>query len=273
MKNFQYIFIIASIFLTNVYSEVEDRDTLNETIRAGSGVRDVLVMVRTNMCKVYQPTKTLKKCNIKTFKVEAALRNYACNCLPENFDSFPIKTNQVDLSWHMGKNGKPIDDIDAACTRLRDAYTCIVMDAVDEILDHPNPSTGELRDQCGRYTEFEYFIDTNKEIVCGPTNNPEFVNHLEDDEKCLKAVCEIERQFANEVFYLIGDDPLQFQADNLALGNYEIYDDATECRSQHNGYGANACCGDYPLRFPYVEFIKTCCNDGIAVLLGQCGQV
>lgn len=235
-----------------------------------NGVNNLITMVRTNICRVFHPTKSLRKCPARLDEVETALRNYGCNCLPANFDDESHISGGTGDSWHMGKNGRPISDVDAACTRLRDAYTCLVIDTDDGVLTHPDSASPDNQDYCGRFTGYEMHLDGNDEVVCGPETDPEYAAGNAEDV-CRKAACEVERQFASEVFSLIGADPEAFATNNAA--DYNIHTDATKCVNTNNGHGVSECCGDFPLRYPFIPFIKTCCDNGgifTPTLIGEC---
>lgn len=235
-----------------------------------NGVNNVVNMVRTMICRVFHPTKSLRKCGARDQEVEDALRNYGCNCLPSNFDDEPTTDGGLHDSWHMGKNGRPISEVDAACTRLRDAYTCIVIDTDDSVMTHPDAASPDNQDYCGRFTTYEYHIDNDKEVICGPESDPEYASGATEDV-CRKAACDLERQFAAEVFNLIGADPDVFAANNAA--SYNIHSDPTLCINTNNGHGVSECCGDFPLRYPFIPFIKTCCEVGgqsIPIPIGEC---
>lgn len=262
-----------SLFVAGAYSIPQSNDFNSAAFRAANnnnGILNLVTMVRTNICRVFYPTKSLRKCPAKIPETEDALRNYGCNCLPANMDDDPIISTSGHQSYHMGKNGRPISDLDSACTRLRDSYTCIVIDTDDGLLSNPDSASPDNQDYCGRFTEYEMHIDANKEIICGPESDPEYASGAAEDI-CRLRVCEIERQFAAEAFTLLGDDPSDFQAANTA--NYGIHSDASQCVNTNNGHGVSECCGDYPLRSPYIPFIKTCCNNaGVfsPTLIGEC---
>lgn len=237
-------------------------------IRADNeGIDFVANMVRTNICRHFFPTRRIGKCPVLNKHVRSMLRNYACNCFPENYDAEPQTTNsKAKPSWHMGANGKPVDEIDAACRRLRDRYTCITFDVENEVLAHPDPSSPDNQDYCGRLTTYEYHIDADKEIICGPETNPEYAANNPEDE-CRKAVCNIERQFADEVFTHIGDNAQQYEIDNADM--YSLFNDNSQCVSGNNGHAVSECCGSYPLRVPFIPFIKTCCDMGNGIFEPQ----
>lgn len=246
----------------------------HELCPGGRGVRDsngadaLLYMVRAMYCQSEYPDRSLSKCPGKIHEFRAALRNYGCNCFPENFDG-PPSFNGRDNSWHMGKNGKPINEVDAACTRLRDAYTCITIDVENNLLQDQDSDSVHLQDKCGRHTAYDYYIDDDKNVICGSTNDPEYASNQPEDQ-CAKHVCNMERQFASEVWAII-DDPENFVVENAA--DYGISEDESVCVNMNNGRSVSECCGAYPNRQPYIPFLKTCCQvgDGFeAVYHGEC---
>lgn len=239
--------------------------------RAGAnGAEAVINMVRTNICRVFHPTRKINKCPVRNSHVDAMIRNYGCNCFPENFDDLP-QTVGGKKSWNMGRNGKPIDPIDAACGKLRDAYTCVTFDVENAIYPDPDPSSPDEQDKCGRQTIYDYHIDNDKNVICGPVEDPEYANS-DPSEECRKVVCNIERQFADEVFSHIGGDVVAYQDDNP--GKYDVFSDSSICVSGNNGNAVSECCGTYPSRVPFIPFIRTCCDMGNGVFeakyVGDC---
>lgn len=230
--------------------------------RSGAnGAEAVINMVRTNICRVFHPTRKINKCPVRNSHVKDMLRNYGCNCFPENFDDLK-QTADGNKSWNMGRNGKPIDEVDAACGRLRDAYTCITFDVENALYPDPDPGSPDEQDKCGRFTIYEYHIDDDKNVICGPADDPEYAN-ADPSEQCRKIVCDIERQFADEVFSHIGADVRAYETANSA--KYDVFSDSNICISGNNGNAVSECCGAYPNRHPFIPFIKTCCDMGNGV--------
>jgi len=223
------------------------------------GTKHLLQMIRSEICKTYHSDKSLRKCPAKATHIEAALRNYGCNCWPENFDDVPAKKNGVTESWHMGKNGKPINDLDAACTKLRDSFTCITYDYMDGLLDDPNPISQHMQDGCNRFTIFDFYFDDDSNIICGKEDDIEYANDLPAN-RCKKASCEIQRQFAIEAAILLGASPSNFPSTNAA--DYNINRDSVRCPKADSAgsVSASQCCGDFPNRLPFNPMFKECCG-------------
>jgi len=279
MKLLTTILCNISLVVSVEFRTLQD-DTIFEdgvTYRAGNGAtggkRADVKFIRTEMCKLYQPTKKLSKCGIDADNVETMLRNYGCNCHPENFDTFGIDNANIQPTYNMGKNGRPLDDLDKACTALRDAYTCIEFDAEKGLFIHPDENSGDSVDLCGRDTEFVFHINTTeKSINCGPSDNKEYENGILATEECPFAVCNIVRKFAEDVAPIISSgSPNAHRTANAGL--YDVYDQPDVCIKQNNGFGANTCCGEYPNRHPFIDFIKVCCDTGTGfhpVFIGEC---
>lgn len=247
--------------------EVNARESVNGLFRADdNGVDQLFDMVRIMICQKYQNDVTLNQCTITDEQISNVLRNYGCNCLPESHDDVPIKAGLLD-SWHMGKNGRPLDFLDEACTRLRDGYTCLVYDVIDDLYDDFNANSAHNQDKCGRSIKYTFHTDEDKNIICGNTNNPEYAQGKAFQE-CSRVACFMERQFATEVFDIIGSDPDQYILDNAAM--YNVFGDNNICVKHRSNGRQSECCGDFPLRQPFHPLVKTCCNDGIARPNGDC---
>jgi len=237
------------------------------------GNKPLLQMLRAEICKLYHSDKSLRKCPAKTTHIEAALRNYGCNCWPSNFDGAPAKASSLNPSWHMGKNGRPVSDLDAACMKMRDQLTCLALDRQDGLYVDPVSGSAHLQKLCGRFTTFEFHQDGSGNIICGPASNPEYGANVSED-MCKLASCSIQREFSIEAAVLLGASPSSFPASNA--NEYGIFMDDNRCAKSGDGSGnvVTECCGDYPSRLPFNSLFKVCCGDGgneEAKYVGECG--
>jgi hypothetical protein len=202
-------------------------------------------------------------CPVRAVDVLRALRQYGCNCYSENADVVHQNAgtggNPSRMEWHMGANGAGIDDLDVACGNLHKAYNCIVMDHADGILNDPRPDSDLASQNCGKTTTFNYHVDVNGDIVCGPSaNNANWV--ARDDKNCQLAACEIEREFAQLAAQFIGSDPRQFRLDRRR-SHYKLGDNGdAQCVKQ--AARPDDCCGDYPFRYPFQSTTRQCCVGG-----------
>ena len=121
---------------------------------------------------------------------------------------------------------------------------------------------------------FTYYTDSNGDIICGNTRNPNYDNNM--NHGCRRAACMIEREFAYKVYAEL-QDPVAFLQLAKAAGKYDLtpessgYDVANPDSCQKIG-GSNlreSCCGSYPNRFPYASIRSVCCNGQITPL-GTC---
>ena len=241
------------------------------------GTENLTNMVRTNICRQFYSQNNLLTCPITNDQIESLLRNFSCNCFPENFDSEPLTSSTSQKSWHMGKNGRPLNELDQACMRLRDAYTCITFDYENSLFQDPIPNSSNNKELCGRYTAYEFHINSvTKEIVCGPSNDVEYIsitNNNAIENSCKLAACQIERKFADEVTTLIGSDPDDFVSQHAS--EYDVYSDSDICVTRNNNQVAvSECCGSFPNRLPFVPFVKVCCDVGNGIFqalgIGEC---
>lgn len=232
------------------------------------GTDKLFNMVRALLCQKHNLEVTaLNECPITKSDVEIAMRNYGCNCLPENYDDVPHTTGRLE-SWHMGKNGKPISEMDAACTRMRDSYTCLHIDGLNDVYQHPDEDSENPQNHCGRFTKFSFHVNSTMHIICGGQGDPEYAQQ-KVKQICMQKSCFIQRQFAQEVSEIIGADPVQFFNDNQSY--YNVFGDDNVCvKHRTNGRQAECCGIDYPAKFPFNPLNHECCNDGTAQLTGQC---
>lgn len=242
------------------FSEKLDKQVYNDTDSAagGPGLRhsgQMRQLIYTLVCGddpncAYTPGRFFK-----------ALHNYGCNCYPDNFAAQNPMDDTPELFNHMGANGKPIDSIDRACLEVHDAYKCMIQDYEMGLLNQ------EAGDGCYHGVNFAYHTDTNGDIICGPSSNPNYANN--DKNGCRLAACEIERAFAYKVKDDLAD-PINFYKDNKKT-MYDIYTDDSQCSKNTGGVQRDMCCGEYPDRSPYSQVTHDCCGDpGIIQPFGMC---
>ena len=201
-----------------------------------NGAVSTLHMIQALICRQFHPeakAKDFKDCPVSLNQIRAVLRNYGCNCYSENFDNSPVKANTDQKSWHMGSNGHGLDEVDNQCQRLHDSYRCIAIDTEQELLEDPKKKYNTNReDNCGIYVKFPYYIndkakDIKDLIKCNSPRNPDWSVRTADSIKCWQAACFIEREFAYNVYEIIGAKPEEFFNDNIL--NYNVFTNKTIC--------------------------------------------
>lgn len=231
------------------------------------GASSVHKMIRDLICGKLHDTG-IPGCSERPSHVKDMLRNYGCSCYPWQRDDIPTQTRDHVRSWHMGKYGKPLDELDKACSELMAAYNCISQDGDAGLMipfrpDHHNLESND----CGIYTTFVFHVSDEGEIVCGPTSNPDYENGIEPREECRFAVCQIERYFSYKAFEIIGKDISDYVDANVE--KYMAIEKGL-CIPEGVGLVPDSCCGEYPNRWPFPSAAKECCDDGIARQFGDC---
>jgi len=227
--------------------------------------------------------RQMAHCQWKLHHIQAALRNYGCNCFPSNFDfdkrSLCKKWNC--MQWTMGKNGKPIDKIDRECAHLRDRIKCLELDAEQGGIEHPaGPDAILVEERCSRWTTFPYFF-SNGELFCGTAENPNYENGVEMNEECEFAMCQMVKLFVmNSWKHMVigewmsgGARSTDFVKVSKLL--YNINQDPDYCdrgiasRSDLD-ISSTECCGEHPFRRSYRPIVKDCCPTGEVANFGEC---
>lgn len=272
LGNVLTLILLTSPFIKSDGYDLDDFERIERNLdpnyRTGSnGAGSTKFFIKVHICLTFWAHLDYADCPVKVDHAMDMLRNYGCNCFPSNFDDIPVKSG-AQLSWHMGNNGKPLDEIDYHCKKLHDAYKCIQMDADDGKLEDPKPSGTNPMDKCSKYVFIDVYFDKDNLILyCGKKNNLNYENTLPQD-LCRLRACQIEMHFAKQVFMLIGNDPRIYE-DNHP-GMYNIFDDTNVCKLG-KGFRTHDCCGFYPERYPYHEGILTCCeNSNELHLVGEC---
>ena len=225
-------------------SEKNDTDSDDPTQRRFSTVRQMLVSL--SCWDYFSQTGNTGNCPIRTRHYYRALREYGCNCYPENFDVEYRNTGEV--LWHMGHNGAPIDDVDQACQSSFHQYQCYE------------------KDGCIKGDEFIYHMNAAGELICGPRNDPDY----ESDQEgfvCELSACQIEKQFAQTVYPILGD-PRIFRDDQRP--NYQQNEKGGCQKTSGISTSKDQCCGSFPNRRPYDSGESECCSDGSVQIFGFC---
>ena len=233
------------------YERIEDNSTnIQFTQRHSGQMRQIL---QTLVCGV-----DLSNCAYSAGKFYKALRNYGCNCYPDNF----IKPAYLDSgTWsHMGANGGSLDWIDRACLRVHDAYKCMMQDFNNGIIQQTTDNG------CYLGIGFVYHTDSNGDIVCGPEDNVNYQNN--QNNGCRLAACQIERNFAYAVRDALSN-PVDFYQQNKNT-MYNSNTDNSVCVKSSNQVNRDQCCGEYPIRRPFFELTHDCCLNGNIKPFGEC---
>lgn len=254
MKLFAPVILVA-VFAEDVAVGEEPSPT---RVPGGRRKKEVRAMLQDIVCHRYEQANGGSTCPYSARHFLNALRNYGCNCYPDNQDQ-PRPSNSAVNEWHMGSNGLPIDDLDQACLQLHESYRCVEMDRANNLFQD------RTRDGCYKGTAYKYHTAADGSIVCGPTKNPNYAKNP-DTYACQKAICTLERNFAYQVADILSD-PLQFRDDHSSN-----YNDRDNICSKRTGFGGarDSCCGDYPNRNLYQSSTQECCAGGQSAQIGQC---
>jgi len=229
--------------------------------------------LRTLLCNLYHPEKSFAQCPYNVNDMQFMLRNYGCNCYPSasDYDQNEVCNSWNCNTWSQGANGRPIDEIDAACTRQRECLKCLELDRDAGLIQDPTDTPLFASDYCGRWLEFTYHI-SGREIKCGLSSNPDYVNGFAADEECDFRACQIARQFAEDVHIHIDTaDIPTFISERQAVGMYDINQDPSLCANTNFGqYQRDTCCGTYPSRLPFNSVARQCCDSGLTLPIGEC---
>jgi len=184
---------------------------------------------------------------------QKTLMDYGCNCF-----SMAMADDWEGMSvYHFTSRGEPVDDLDSACKEAFKRYKCLEQDF----------SSGQLSDDdtCSPGMLFDYHLDANGNIVCGPEDNPEYAS---GNNGCKLAACQIEREFSNKAYAIVGNE-MNNSGKKLAFmdGNKKNYE--VECTARP-GPARDACCGSYPDRKPYSSDLQSCCENGDIRSFGSC---
>jgi len=296
MAKYLFSLFLASLFIYSKSFDYDeeggpifgDDDSLDvfriEGVFNGFGAGSSAWFLMVHLCNEFHPGWVeINDCPLRFNTLKSVIRNYGCNCWPKNQDQGPVHPDAF-TSFHMGKNGRPLDDFDKACQLLHDAYHCLEIDAFNGVYPHPPPELNSTPDmplnKCSRFTFFAYHSDTNNQPACGPIDNPDYLifensTYNADTQICRVKACEIEKQFALNAFAAIKDTWSDtFRVDNDAI--YRAWEDEEKgltpirCIKQQLGNTADSCCGEMPERYPYVTSVSECCPNNELHYIGDC---
>lgn len=156
---------------------------------------------------------------------------------------------------HGSGRGLPVNEVDNQCKILHDGYTCILMDAEFESQNctpwdvQYNSATGLglLADDSERNSSLEEAL----RLKCKRANKK---------SNCAARACMVENYFVVRMFRLF----LQgVTFDPTVKHSIGIFDPKKDCPIKDGLKSDKACCGDYPLRFPYKSLNgdRGCCVD------------
>jgi len=228
---------------------IEPNSTHDEYSRAFLHVRHML----TSLACYHWERSSVKNCPYNQLRYFKALRNYGCNCYPDNHDTVNLFTGGT--LWVLGINGAGIDDVDKACQNAYHRYNCYEMDG------------------CFKGTAYRYFVDEAGDIQCGTETDVDYASNPEKF-KCELASCRVERTLTETLYPLIGY-PDTFRKINK--GNYNAWKNEQVCfETKHEGRTTGGpkrkteCCGEYPRRKTYNPNKYECCTDGKVRPQGFC---
>jgi len=224
----------------------------------GRGIDDMRSMLGALACH-----KVKGECDTKPLYYYNLLRNYGCNCYPENFDKENEFTGEVQ--YNFGGNGQPVDALDQACLKAYHNFRCFKHDLVENNFKQYNMAFGPF-EECHFGVPFEFHQGRNGGIICGPESNPGY-RFNRSEHICKLYACSIERAFAEEVFEIVGNRPGDYG--RLHPENYNKGIDGTCEKRNDPSTDRNMCCGQYPTRYPYDPNRKVCCM-GQLQSIGTC---
>lgn len=148
---------------------------------------------------------------------------------------------------HGRGRGHPVDEIDQFCKTLHDGYTCIIMDS--EAMGNP----------CVPW-EIPYNSATSAGIPTGMSmdNLISECDVQNNADTCASWTCRVEGWFLVQwLRYTLVDGGFINQPHRHANG----FDWTVECPISEGIKSDKACCGDYPLRFPFKTYngARDCC--------------
>ena len=159
-----------------------------------------------------------------------SLNNYGCYC-------YPVKSNEVGP--YQDYKGPPVDELDHLCKKFWISSKC-------------------LPEGCDRTTAAYTYEWQDDEVVCTDTN------------ECLKAACELEVDFNDQVAFLITNTDFELNEDEYTTRSTVIYENICDGEAKVIGSGPkDHCCGVGIERKHYNEAIFQCCGD-VIVSQGTC---
>lgn len=175
----------------------------------------------------------------------ANLQSFACWCHFED--------------QHGKGRGRPLNEIDALCKVLHDGYECAM-------LDNDDAAFGECIPWEEQYNSATGFGGSSLAEECDAVNAV---------DTCAARACKVEGHFVTAIFDLF----MQGIFADPALKKDNGFMIEQECPTKSGQPSDKACCGIYPIRFPFKSYggergccgvktysldVLTCCPDGIA---------
>jgi len=185
------------------------------------------------------------------------LTDHGCNCYPSNLAA-PSALDSKKTFFHHQYKGNVVDDLDQECQKVAASYLCMYM-------DHDNGSIVQATGKHGCYPGmvFDYFFNDNDELICGKKNNIDYVNQQDD---CKLVSCQVEREFAYRALEIMDYDPTAWLAANSGMTGFcPAKDTGSEKKPMRD-----ACCGEFPVRYPFNSMVRECCDDGKTANIGGC---
>lgn len=172
------------------------------------------------------------------------IRNYGCHCFP-------------DYTRRTSGQGKPQNDVDAACHVLNRCKKCIEMEGLSANCENGDPDQGK----------YDYSV-AGGVVDCNPRGR---------NSDCKIAQCACDKAFAEQLasVWLDADFDLHLwttikNTNAMANAGTPVFDYDATC-TKISGGAADACCGsDYPNKQPYDSATRECCVDGSLKLFGSC---
>lgn len=161
------------------------------------------------------------------------LSNYGCWCFFE--------------TAHGKGKGKPVDEIDSFCKTLHDGYECILADANDAGVDCV-PWEVSYNSAFGSGIPGGLTL-AGLAAECDVQNTP---------DTCQAWTCKVEGWFVQQYFLYSTSGGLI----NAANRHENGFDQDVGCPISTGIQSEKACCGSYPLRFPYKTYdgARDCCS-------------
>lgn len=163
------------------------------------------------------------------------LNDYGCWCF-------------FETSHGKGK-GKPVDELDSYCKTLHDGYECIMSDAADAGIDcipWEEPYNSAFGSGIPTGLSMQGLADE-----CD-TQNPA--------NSCARWTCKVEGWFVQQYFLYSTSGGVI----NAAYRHENGFDNSAEggCPISNGVESEKACCGNYPLRFPFKTYsgARDCCQ-------------
>lgn len=198
---------------------------------------------------------------------------YGCWC---NFDSAGELTES-------GK-GKPVDQYDEQCKRLRDNYQCIMLDeeaVIDGEMCKPwlqEYASIAVQDADGIAQACEVVAGKHGEVAETTGIDAFYGNYNGNSRqteynKCVELACVVESHFVNKASEIIQPSDLSLvkTGHNPVFEHDNGFDTKSQCVVEQGTHDSEReCCGSYPDSVPYKPSIRMCCPDNVVRMQGTC---